>query len=147
MTRLAKHGLTVAPNVPTPTQRRIRSRGIPTALLEHEVLASDDPAQMSALLRRMLGPNHLVVHPPTDGFHGTVNAIRLRDVTMAYVDVQAAVTLDIPLTNDLYSIHMPLNGSADCSYNGVRLEANRFDALVVNPGTDLQMTMQIDSPQ
>ncbi|MBC7631848.1 helix-turn-helix domain-containing protein [Aeromicrobium sp.] len=147
MSRLAKHGLSDGPFVRPAPDSHIRSRGVPTALTGHEVLSGDDPAKVSALLARLLGANHLVIHPPTEGFHATVNAIRLRDVTMAYLDVQAAVTFDIPVTHDLYSVHMPLNGSAECSYNGVRVEASPFEALVVNPGTDLQMTMQPQSPQ
>lgn len=147
MPRLAKHGLLDPdPNRPA-VKSRIRSRGVPTALVGHEVLSTDNPAEVSALLSRMLGPNHLVIHPPVEDFHATVAAIRLRDVTMAYLDLHVAVTIDMPITNDVYSVHMPMNGSADCSYNGIRVEANSFEALVVNPGTDLQMRMEVDSPQ
>ncbi|MBC7633812.1 AraC family transcriptional regulator [Aeromicrobium sp.] len=143
---LSKHGL-ADPSLPPRVKNRIRSRGVPTALLGQDVLSTDDPAEVSNLVARLLGPNHLVIHPPIDEFYATINAIRLRDVTMAYLDVRAEVTFDIPLTSDVYSVHMPMNGSADCSYNGIKVEANPFQALVVNPGTDLQMTMQPDSPQ
>lgn len=147
MSRLSKLGFIDVARTSLPVRRRIRSRGVPTALVGHEVFCTDDPEEASDLVGQVLGRNRLTVDAMTEKFQATMNAVRLRDVSLAYLDLHVATTLDFAATGDHYSVHMPTNGSALCVYNGVEIEALTYRALVVNPGTQLRMQLTFDAPQ
>jgi AraC-like DNA-binding protein len=145
--RLSKLGFIDAGRTRHPPRRRIRSRGVPTALVGHEIFCTDDPAEASELVGQFIGLNQLEVDTGEGPFQATMNGIRLRDVTLAYLDFHAATTLSFAKTGDHYSVHMPMSGLARCRYDGDPVDVLSYLALVVNPGTDLSMAMAFDSPQ
>lgn len=148
MSRLSKLGFIDTQRTKTPVRRRIRSRGVPTALMGHEVFCTDHQAEASELVGKFLGRNHLTVHGNVDEmFQAVMHAIRLRDVTMGYLDFHVATTLEIPNTADVYTVHMPTNGTADCRYNGTTFTSTTYHAIVASPGTHLTMRFEFDSPQ
>lgn len=147
VSRLSRLGFIDTERTVSPVRPRVRSRGVPTALADREVFCGADPAAASRLVGQLLGPNHLTIHDNRDGFLASMNAIRLRDVTMAYVDFQVPTTLEFTATGNHYTVHMPMNGSAECEYNGVAVTALTYQALVVNPGTRLTMRFGLDAPQ
>jgi AraC-like DNA-binding protein len=147
MTRLSKLGFIDTGRTAMPVRRRIRSRGVPTALQGHEVFCTDDPVEASDLVGQFLGPNELSVPDGEGPFQATMNAVRLRDVTLAYLDFHAATALVFARTGEHYTVHMPMSGRATCTYDGEGVEAVSYLALVVNPGTQLSMAMDFDSPQ
>ena len=147
MRRLSKLGFIDARRTGGPPRRRIRSRGVPTALVGHEIFCTDDPAEACELVGQFLGTNQLEVNTAEGPFQATMNGVRLRDVTLAYLDFHAATTLEFPKTGDHYSVHMPMSGRARCVYDGTAIESVSYLALVVNPGTELTMAMEFDSPQ
>ena len=147
MSRLSKLGFIDTTRTSLPVRRRIRSRGVPTALIGHDVFCTDDPKEASLLVGKMLGPNRLTIESAQDTFEATMNAIRLRDVTLAYLDYHVPTTMEFPATGEHYAVHMPMSGVAECVYDGIEITALTYQALVVNPGTHLTMKMGFDSPQ
>src|SRR5215216_2134152 len=103
MSRLSKLGFIDTERARLPVRRRIRSRGVPTLMIGHEVACTHDELEASDLVRQFLGPNHLRVLGGEEPFQTTMNAIRLRDVTLAYLDCHAAVELDVNRTGDHYT--------------------------------------------
>jgi len=120
---------------------------VPTALLGHEIFCTDKPDEASELIGHVLGNNRLTVHPSEEEFQATMNAIRLRDVSLAYLDLHASTTLDFIATGNHYAVHMPMTGTAEGMYDGVEFSALSYQAIVVNPGTRFRMTTGFDSPQ
>ncbi|MFI5953085.1 AraC family transcriptional regulator [Cryptosporangium sp. NPDC051539] len=147
MSRLSKLGFIDTARTSRPVRRRIRSRGVPTALAGHEVICTDDPAEAEHVVGRMLGAHRLTVHPSTERFQATLHAVRLRDVTFAYLDYHLGATLEFAATGDHYSVHMPMNGTAECLYDDQPISALSYRGLVVNPRTRLTMTTAYDAPQ
>ncbi|GAA0615147.1 AraC family transcriptional regulator [Sporichthya brevicatena] len=147
MGRLSKLGFIDTRRTGGPPRRRIRSRGVPTALIGHEIFCTDDPDEARELVGQFLGPSHLEINTAEGPFQATMNGIRLRDVTLAYLDFHTATKLTIGCTGDHYSVHMPMSGRARCMYDEKPLEALSYLALVVNPGINLEMAMEFDSPQ
>jgi AraC-like DNA-binding protein len=145
--RLSKLGFIDAGRTRHPPRRRIRSRGVPTALMGHEIFCTEDLAEATELVGQFLGVGHLEVNTGEGPFQATMNAVRLRDVTLAYLDFHAVTTLSVPKTGDHYSVHMPMSGRARCLYDGDPVEVLSYLALVVNPGTELSMAMEFDTPQ
>lgn len=147
MTRLSKLGFIDTERTTMPVRRRIRSGGVPPALANREVFVTDDPPEASRLVGQLLGSNHLKVDGTEPAFQASMNAIRLRDVSMAYLDFRCPTTLEFAETGDHYTVHMLKNGTADCVYDGKAVTALTYIALVVNPRTRLTMHLGLDSPQ
>ncbi len=148
MTRLSRLGFIDADRTRMPVRRRIRSRGVPTALQDHEVLCTDDPAEAADVVGDLLGPTRLM--PVTTGaepFQATLNAVRFLDVTMAYLDVHCPATMSVNPSVDAYTVHMVTNGSARYAVGEIRREISAFFAPVVSPATDYLIALDADSPQ
>lgn len=148
MSRLSKLGFINTQRTRGPVRSRIRSRGVPTPLQNYEVLVTEDVDETMEMLGAFLGPTKLVVQGEPDEFVATFHALRLRDVTLAYLDFQTAVELNIEHTRDLYAVHMPMNGQATVRYSDGRdIVATTLSAAVVNPGDEVTMNWAFDSPQ
>lgn len=146
MSRLSKLGFIDTERTRLPVRRRIRSRGVPTALVGHEVACTHDVAEATDLVSQLFGRAQLKVLSTDEPFQTTLNAIRLRDVSMAYLDFHAATELEVASTGDHYTVHMPMNGITECEYDEERINATAYHAVVVNPGTRLRMCFELDSP-
>ena len=59
MSRLSKLGFINTHRTKLPVRRRIRSRGVPTALQGHEVFCTDDAREASELVGQVLGATAL----------------------------------------------------------------------------------------
>lgn len=148
MSRLAKLGFINTQRTRGPVRNRIRSRGVPTALQNYEVLVSEDQDETMEMLGAFLGPTKLVVQGAPDEFVATFHALRLRDVTLAYLDFHTAVELNIEHTREIYTVHMPMNGMCATRFSdGREMVANTLSAAVVNPGDEVTMNWAFDSPQ
>ena len=131
-----------------PVRRKVRSRGVPPALAEHEIFYTEDVADATRLLGSALAPLALSVDPAnTDGFAATMHGVRLRNVSMLYLDLHVAATMDIPESGRYYAVHMPLNGAAAVQHPHGGFEANAMRCLVTSPGTALRIALEHDSPQ
>jgi len=146
VTRLAKFGFIDARRTSHPVRPRARSRGIPRALEGREIFYTDDPAEASQLIGKALSANRLTV-TATEGFAASLHGIRLRDVSMLYLDLHVAATVEFPKLGPYYAVHMPMNGRAVCRLGDRTVEANSTHALVTSPGQALTMRFDHDSPQ
>jgi AraC-like DNA-binding protein/uncharacterized protein YodC (DUF2158 family) len=148
MSRLSKLGFINTRRTSLPVRRRIRSRGVPTALQGHQVFCTDDAREASELVGHVLGATSL--QPAARGAHdflASLHAVRLRDVSFAHLDFQVGVVVDVPRSGDHYTVHMPASGMARCKYDGKSYQVATYQALVVNPGTNLHLQLEDDTPQ
>ena len=157
MPRLSRLGYIDARRTAGPVRDRVRSRGVPPALVGHEVFYTDDDREAERLIGCALGPARLRLrHPDTSGssassgssgFAASLHGVRLRDVSLLYLDLHVAAELDVAECGPYYAIHMPMNGSVTGRVNGVPFEANTIRALVTNPGDRLELRLDRDSPE
>jgi AraC-like DNA-binding protein len=148
MSRLANRGFIDARRTMDPVRRRVRSRGIPPALEGHEIFYTEDPVEAADLIGKALSPGRLVLgEVDAQRFAGSLHGVRLRDVSMLYLDLNIAVTVDVPKTEPYFAVHMPTNGRAVCTLNGKVSEGNATRALVTSPGQKMIMRLDHDSPQ
>ena len=109
------------------------------------ILVSVD--RVSDLIGNALAPNRLLLGElASNDFAASMHGIRMRDVSLLYLDLHVAATLDIAHCGPYYAIHMPMNGRAIGRRGTQSFEANTIHALVTNPGDTLQMRFDDDSP-
>lgn len=148
MSRLTRLGYIDTRRTTKPVRRKVRSRGVPPALANNEIFYTENPAEAARLFAKALAPLTLKVEPDqADGFAATMHGIRLRNVSMLYLDLHVAATMDIPAPGPYFAVHMPMNGSAVIRHRGRTFEANTLRALVTTPGAPLRITFAHDSPQ
>ena len=148
MSRLTRLGYIDVRRTSNPVRRKVRSRGVPPALAHHEIFYTEDVGEASRLIAKTLGPLNLTVEPHEEtGFAATMHGVRLRNVSMLYLDVHVAATIDIPLLGPFYGVHMPMNGHAVVEHRGHRFEANTICSVVTSPGASLHIEFGHDSPQ
>ncbi len=146
--RLARLGFINVDRTELPVRRRVRSRGIPNALQDHPVIQTDDVAAASSVTAQLLGSAKITPHPAgSDTFLTTINAVRLVDVTMAYLDFACATSLRVARSADCYTVHMTTSGTVHVEIDSERNEITPFFALVVSPGTAYTLDCERDSPQ
>jgi AraC-like DNA-binding protein len=148
VSRLSKLGFINTRRTRLPVRQRIRSRGVPTALADHEVFRTDDRDEASDLVSKVLGPTSLHVRGNDPAaFHASLHAIRLRDVSLAHLDFHVGIAIDVPSTGDHYTVHMPTTGQAVCKYNGTLIQVATYQGIIANPGTNLHLELGDDTPQ
>lgn len=126
----------------------MRARGIPPALAGHEIFYTEDVREASDLIGRALSPATLTPGGvDAQRFATSLHGVRLRNVSMLYIDFGAAATLDIPAMGPYYAVHMQTGGRAVCTHHGGSFEANPVRAVVTSPGMSLTMRFAHDSPQ
>lgn len=148
MSRLAKFGFIDARRTGNPVRPRVRPRGIPRALEGHEIFYTEDLREASDLIRQALSANRLTLTGPDSGrFAASLHGVRLRDVSMLYLDLHAAVALEFPATGPYVAVHMPMNGRVLCEHDGRTMEGNTTRAIVTSPGQALTLRFDHDAPQ
>ncbi|BBY65975.1 AraC family transcriptional regulator [Mycolicibacterium helvum] len=148
MHRLTRLGYIDIRRTSNPVRRKVRSRGVPPALANNEIFYTENIAEASRLIAKTLGPLNLTVSPDeVSGFAATMHGVRLRNVSMLYLDVHVAAAVDIPLLGPFYGVHMPMNGRAVVEHRGHTFEANTIRSAVTSPGMSLRMAVDHDSPQ
>ena len=131
-----------------PVRKRLRSRGVPTALADQEVLCTSDLAEAAEAVSALLGPASLTVAPGAlPDFQATLNAIRFLDVSLAYLDFRAPTDLVVHRTADVYAVHMVTHVSANVVVGGREHEATTFFPMVTNPGDSFVEHLGPDCPQ
>lgn len=131
----------------TPVRKRLRSRGVPTALEDHEVVVTRDQGVATDVISQLLGPTRITVEGPPADFETTLNAVRFLDVTMAYLDLHAEATLSVPQSDDCFTVHMTTHGTAEVTLDGQRHDVTAFFTLVVSPARAYSLHLGADSPQ
>ncbi|MCV7156503.1 AraC family transcriptional regulator [Mycolicibacterium brisbanense] len=147
MSRLSRLGFIDTRRTGEPVRRKVRSRGVPPALANKEIFYTESVREAGKLLSRALAPGWITLGEEPSGFASTMHGVRLRNVSMLYLDLHVRATLEIPVLGRYFGVHMPMNGTALCQHNGHEFEANTIRALVTNPGSALTMRFDDDSPQ
>lgn len=148
MSRLSRLGFIDIRKTADPVRRRVRSRGVPTALADHEIFYTEDPDEASELIGKALAPSTLTLgEVGAGGFAVSMHGVRLREVSLLYLDLHVAATLDIRKCGRYYAVHMPMNGRAVGVAAEQEFEANTISALVTNPADELRIRFDHDSPQ
>jgi AraC-like DNA-binding protein len=148
LSRLSRLGFIDIRRTADPVRRRVRSRGVPTALQGHEIFYTEDPGDASELVGKALAPNSLALgEADPSGFAASMHGVRFREVSLLYLDLHVAATLDIRKCGRYYAVHMPMNGRAVGVAAGQEFEANTIRALITNPGDELVIRFDHDSPQ
>jgi AraC-like DNA-binding protein len=147
MSRLTRLGFIDTRRTGNPVRRKIRSRGVPPALADHEIFYTESIREASSLIGKALAPMRITSKENQSGFVATMNGVRLRNVSMLYLDLSVPATLEIPALGRYFGVHMPTNGFARCHHNGHEFEANTIRALVTSPRRALTMHFDDDSPQ
>src|SRR3954451_23676716 len=131
-----------------PVRKRLRSRGVPTALQQHEILCTTDIAEATDALSEMVGPASVMIAPNVrEDFQATLNAIRLLDVSLAYLDFRAPATVVVHRTADVFTVHMTTHDSAQVVIGGREHEASTYFPMVTNPGDEFIQHLGADCPQ
>jgi AraC-like DNA-binding protein len=131
-----------------PVRRKVRPRGVPPALAGSEIFYTEYVREASAMIARALAPTRITLdRNDSSRFAASMYGVRLRNVSMLYLDLTVAATVEIPEAGRYFAVHMPMSGRAECSYDGHEFEANTIRALVTSPGKPLTMRLDDTSPQ
>lgn len=148
MSRLTRLGFIDVRRTGNPVRRKVHSRGVPPALANSEIFYTEDVREASSMIGRALAPIRITISADcSDRFAATMHGVRLRNVSMLYLDLTVGATVEIPVPGRYFAVHMPMNGRALCQHNGHSFEANTIRALVTSPGRALTMRFDDDSPQ
>lgn len=148
MSRLARLGFIDSRRTDNPVRRKVRSRGVPPALANSEIFYTESVRGAASMIGRALAPARLTLgEGASDRFAATMHGVRLRNVSMLYLDLTVCASLDFAVLGRYFAVHMPMNGRALCDHNGHAFEANTIRALVTSPGKALTMQFDDDSPQ
>lgn len=146
--RLSRLGFIDSRRTTDPVRRRVRSRGVPPALAGHEIFYTEDAGEAAELLGHAFAPARLSVgEVGARGFAASLHGIRLREVSLLYLDLSVGASLAVRRAGPYFAVHMPMNGLAAGTVEGRRFEASPVRALVTNPGEQLSMRFEYDSPQ
>lgn len=117
---------------------RIKPRGLPPALEPHLAWATNDPAEAWLLGRDLLGVHQISItdEQPSD-FAASYHAVRLRDVTLGYLDYTAEVRVDVQALPQSFLVLVPMSGRSYVHAGGRRIEATPITAVVPSPGSRL----------
>lgn len=145
--RLAKRGFIDVRRTGYPVRRRVRSRGIPPALAEHEIFYTEEIPEAADLLGRALSPARLTLgEVDAQRFAASLHGVRLRDTSLLHLDLGIAADVDMPSMGPYYAVHMPTNGRVLCTHDGRTIECNPINAVVSSPGMAMTMQFAYDSP-
>jgi len=148
MTRLKNLGFINAERTRMPVRKRLRSRGVPTALQGYELLCTHSVAEATEAISALIGATSVsVASRDRDEFQTTLNAIRFLDVTMAFLDCRAATTLTVHRTADAFAVHMPTHLDAEFQIAGRRHQASTYFPVITNPGDAYVQHLEQDCPQ
>jgi len=147
VSRLTRLGFIDIHRTDNPVRRKIRSRGVPPALANHEIFYTEQLREAVTLVGRALAPCRISLPDGPNEFAATMHGVRFRNVSMLYLDLHVRAVVEIPALGAYYAVHMPMNGRAICEHRDHRFEANTIRALVTNPEGSLTMELDEDSPQ
>lgn len=122
---------------------RIKPRGLPPALEDHLVWASRDPSEATHLGRELLGPHRLTVtdERPQD-FFASYHAVRLRDVTLGYLDYTTEVRVEAPELPSSVLVLVPMSGTSIVHTGATTAQATPITAVL--PRLDRPAVIECD---
>jgi AraC-like DNA-binding protein len=90
---------------------RVKPRGLPPALEGHLLWSTRDVRAAERSVAALLGHNAIRItdRRPSD-FHASLHAVRLRDVTLGYLDFGCEIRLDVRELPDAFFVLVPMSG-------------------------------------
>lgn len=127
---------------------RLKPRGLPPALADHLIWHTDDPRAAEDFARDLFGRHALTVEDPAPHeFEASFHAVRLRDMTIGYLDYTCAVRLTAPRLPPAVTVMMPMSGEVMATVATVdTVQANPITAAVPRHGDQLVARCQRQSP-
>lgn len=112
---------------------RLKPRGLPPALAQHPVWSTHDPNEAQHHATELLGHHRLVVTEPGSDFGASYHAVRLRDITLGYLDYTPGVRID---AEELPPARLVLvaSGTSTIHTGGATAEATAVGAVLPPPG-------------
>ncbi|MBS4727593.1 AraC family transcriptional regulator [Mycobacterium sp. SM1] len=147
MSRLTRLGFIDTRRTGNPVRRKIRSRGVPPALADCEIFYTENVREAASLIGKVLAPVRITLKDNQPEFAAAMHGVRLRNVSMLYLDLRIRATFEVPALGHYFGVHMPTNGYSRCRHNGHEFVANTVRALVTSPKAPLSMDFEEDSPQ
>lgn len=90
---------------------RLKPRGLPPALADHLIWHTDEPHEAEQFGRDLFGAHTLTVEDPSPHeFEASFHAVRLRDLTIGYLDYTCAVRVHAPQLPSAFLVMVPMSG-------------------------------------
>ena len=126
---------------------RIKPRGLPQALEPHLVWETHDVVTACQLGYELLGPLHLLVTDDRpDDFYASYHAVRLRDITLGYLDFTAEVQVTAHQLPPSFLVLAPMSGSSTVRVGGSATHANAITAAVPPAGHEMTLHCEQHTP-
>ncbi len=130
-----------------PIPPRLKPRGIPPALVDHQIYATQSIGIAEQSGRPLLGPHQLAVGAGEEAdFLASLHAVRFHDITMGYLDYVAATSVHSERLPADYLVMMPMNGQSRIINEQRRAEASSVTAVSPRPDTPMRMDWSTHSP-
>ena len=140
LTRLAKIDTS---RVTERVRPRLRPRGLPPALERHCVWETKDPYEAAQFARDLLGSHRvLVTDDRPEDFDASFHAVRLRDITLGYLDYGASVDLEVACLPASFLIIMPMSGSSTVRSGGQVAHASTITGVIPRPNLPVLLQSQ-----
>jgi len=131
----------------TRVRPRIKPRGLPPALEDHLVWDTHDRFTAEHVGREHLGRHYLTVTDDRpDDFYASLHAVRLRDVTLGYLDYTVELRLEAEALPRSFLVLVPMSGHSTVHVDGTRTEATAITAVLPPPGRPMAIECNRQTP-
>ncbi len=129
-----------------PVPHRGRSRGIPPALEAFECATTPVIRLAERSMEELFGVHKiLVTGQDAAQFALTYHVAGLNEISFGYVDYRVRVELRDVVVSD-YIVFMATGGRGEFQFAGQRYESSTVRAFIANPGSQLDLVFDADSP-
>jgi AraC-like DNA-binding protein len=132
---------------------RLKPRGLPPALEQHLVWGTAEAREAQQFGSDILGRHLLTVTDERPGdFYGSLHAVKLRDITLGYLDYTCGVRVEAPKLPTAFLVLVPMSGQSTVETrlpNGTvptTVVATPITAAVPRPGHRLVIECQRQAP-
>src|SRR5581483_2544053 len=132
---------------------RLKPRGLPPALEDHLVWSTPDPDEAQQFGAAVLGAHTVTVTDARPGdFYGSLHAVKLRDITLGYLDYTCEVRVEAPRLPAAFLVLVPMSGQSTIETklpNGsgsATVVATPITAAVPRPGSRLVVECHRQAP-
>lgn len=119
----------------------------PPALAGAPSIRTDDPRLLAAEISAILGRATLATHDGRAALDGALFVRQFDSISLAYLDIGAATTVDIPSASDAVIVCMNQGGGLSARIDGLPVRTSTVQAIVLSPGVGVRLEMTPDAPQ
>jgi AraC-like DNA-binding protein len=119
---------------------RIKPRGLPPALEPHLVWDTRDPAEAASFGHELLGQHRVaVIDSRPQDFYASYHAVRLRELTLGYLDYTAEVQVDAEAMPTACLVMTPMSGQSHITTGGRTTQATAVMAVLPHAGRSMRL--------